>query len=346
MTQTWRRESIALFTLWALATLVVALVARLPQRPVRHAALPRARFVPPAAPRRRPPTPRRPVAPAVPSVEDPVDPTGEPTGSVDEPAVVSVDASPDVEMIQDFDGPEIMIHGYSGWTYRSYDHGNRYSRSWRFRRGRILRPAASQFFSSGAVPAGASGDPCAVFPGACVAAPTGGGVYDPPRPPAVAALTASQVNPAGLSREGDRWTLFNDLLTAEIDVASLCRVTTRRPGEALPFVASFAAPSASPCTVRETAPTRADGGGVAVELAWNDPAGSMRVVVALADGGAALEASVARTDRSGATWLSNLGPEALTWTVGGAAVTVAPGGVARVSEVARARSAAAAGPAA
>ncbi len=347
MTRSWRHESIALLALWLAASALILAAARLRPPPLRPTAVTRVPFVP-VAPPRRPPTPRRPAAgPAVdPVVDAPVespDPDSEPTSIASSGLSVSTDH--EVSVTEEFDDESGSVEmGDYRWSYRSHSYGNSYNRSWRFRRGRILRPSASRFFSVGAVPAGASGDPCAVFPDACAAPPTSvGGSYDPPRSLTRIAATA-QTTVATVSREPGRWLLLNALITAEIDVAALCRVTTRRLGDAYPSVASFAAPSAEPCTVHETAAPWTDRTGVAVELAWNDPAGSMRAVVALADDGAALEASVARIDRSGRTWLTNLGAETLTWNIAGVPVTVAPGGAVQVSASAGARSVATVAP--
>ncbi len=345
MTRSWRHESLALLSLWVAASALIVAASRVRAAPLRHTPVARVPFVL-AAPVRRPPTPRpRVVTAAVHPIIDAPGESPEPDSDLasgDSPEV-SVGGDRDVEVSEEFGEEFGHVHmGDYRWNYRSSSYGSSYNRSWRFRRGRILRPSASRFFSAGAVPTGASGDPCAVFPDACAAPPTSiGGSYDPP-PRVTRVVATSQATPATVSRDQGRWLLVNELLTAEIDVTALCRVTTRRLGDESPSVASFAAPTAAPCTVHETAPPWSDRAGVAVELAWNDPAGSMRAVVALADDGAALEASVARTDRSGATWLSNLGGESLTWSVAGVPVTVAPGGAVEVSASAGARSVASA----
>ncbi len=345
VTKTWRHESLALLALWMAATALIIAASRLRPPPLHLSAVTRVPFVP-AVPGQRPPTPR---TTPIPTLADAVDaPAEEPAPDSDgvsgDLSGLSVSTDEEVDVMEEPDDERAYVHmGEYRWSYRSRSYHHGYNRAWRFRRGRILRPSASRFFSAGAVPGGASGDPCAVFPDACAAPPTSvGGSYDPPRAVTRVATTPSQATPATLSRAPGRWLLVNELLTAEIDVAALCRVTARRLGDEYPSVASFAAPAAAPCTVRETAAPWAERAGVAVELTWDDPAGSMRAVVALADDGAGLEASVARTDRSGATWLSNLGAEALTWSIAGVPVTVAPGGAVQVSASASGRSVAAA----
>lgn len=345
MTRTWRLESLALLLVWALATALTALALRLP---VARPRLPTARRVPfvPAAPHRRPPTARPPATPEA-------EPGAEPGAAPDEPAAVVADA-PSVEAIDvtgesaeptefsfadEDDGPAYDANlEYYRWRYLSRRAPNAFSRSWRFRRGRILRPANAPFFSGGF-----GGDPCAVFPGACASPEAAlGGSFDPPAPrtPAAPAPTS-----ATLVRDGRRWVLANALLTAEIDVDRLCRVSVRRAAGGY-GVAGFASAAQGSCEVREAAAPWVDRAGAAAELVWVSPVGSVRAVVALADDGASLEASVSCTDAAGDTWLANLGGEALTWTVAGAPVTLAPGGSVRVSAAAARRVASAPPPAA
>lgn len=245
-----------------------------------------------------------------------------------------------VEVIE-LDGIEVYGESYSdehpvrgyGWRYRSTYHRARWNRIWRFRRGPVLRPASSAFFSDAAVPAGASGDPCGVFPGACAPSQSGG-AYAPA--PSASRLARTAViahrdygSPAVVTHDGDLWRLGNGQVT--IDINALCLMSSRRVDDETPSVATFAPPVEVPCVLRETAVPWDDRAGAAIEMSWSAPGGSMRAVVALADEGEAAEASVARTDGSGETWLSNMGTSALTWTIAGSPVTVAPGGSVRVS---------------
>ena len=340
MTRNWRLESYALLGLWAAASALLLLVARLPHRPVplpSHAP-PRAL---PSWPARRPPVARPRASAAI-------------QGSV-APGVV-VDEAPATEPPEDstrgsavevveLDGIDIV--GYSGgeydryesepdynrWYYRSHSSHGRWSRSWRFRRGVALRPGSSAFFAAGAASPGASEDPCSVFPGACSAVRDGGAFAPAPAP---VTLTRTAVlarreygSPATITRLGDLWRLGNGQIT--IDVNALCLMTSRRIDDTTPSVTSFSPPVETPCVVRETAVPWDDREGVALEMSWSAPGGSMRAVVALGHEGQAAEASVARTDPSGETWLANMGTTSLTWTIAGSPVTVAPGGAVRVS---------------
>lgn len=223
--------------------------------------------------------------------------------------------------------------GYHRWHYHSPWGGAHGSRSWRIRRGRMLRPAASAFFSDGWVPSGMSGDPCGVIPGACSPVQDGG-AYDPsdptPTPTSVAVIARREfAAPAIVTRDAGRWYLGNGQVTIAFD--ALCQMTVVRGEDPLTSVASFAPPVSAPCSMHETAVPWTDRPGAAIELTWSAPGGSMRAVVALADDGSAAEASVARTAASGETWLTNLGTTDLTWTIAGSPVTVTPGGAVRVT---------------
>ncbi|MBK6534722.1 MAG: hypothetical protein IPF99_35780 [Deltaproteobacteria bacterium] len=340
MTRTWRLESYALLGLWAAASALLLFMARIPHRPILVPSMSRPRVLL-STPPRRPPVARPPSARSVSSAASPAVAVGEGDGPERSGVTDSATRSP-VEVIE-LDGIDVYgsaesyseDYPYDGyrWHYRSHFQRGRWSRSWRFRRGQSLRPASSAFFSDGAVPPGAAGDPCGVFPGACSPAQSGG-AYSPA--PTAARLARAGViahreygSPAVVTRDGDLWRLGNDEVT--IDINALCLMTSLRVGDPTPSVATFAPPVEVPCVVRETAVPWDDRAGAAIEMSWSAPGGSMRAVVALADEGEAAEASVARTDGSGETWLSNMGTSALTWTIAGSPVTVAPGGSVRVS---------------
>jgi hypothetical protein len=339
VTRNWRSESAALFGLWAAATALLVAAAGESPRPVRADPLPRA-AVAPVAPARRPPV-ARPGAP----VGSPGGPAAEASG--EGPAVDAVGPSTDPVDVMEFE--PIEISGFGGEYYvededEPYDPNLEYyrlryawrsgqvpwRRSWRFFRGRVLRPAASPFLSDGAVPVGMDADPCAALPYACAATP--GGAWQPPAAPAPSGGAAARRrygSPAAVTRDGDVWRLANDLVTIELD--ALCRIVSRPAGASTPSVVALAPPTEVACARREVEAPWDDRVGAAVELSWDSPAGSMRAVVALADDGAAAEASVSRTDPSGETWLANLGATALTWTVAGSPVTVAAGASVRVA---------------
>ena len=340
MTRTWRLESYALLGLWAAASALLLFMARIPHRPILVPSMGRPPVLLPT-PLRRPPVARPPSARSVSSAASPAVAVGEGDGPERSGVTDSATRSP-VEVIE-LDGIDVYgsaesysedypYDGYRG-HYRSHYHRGRWSRSWRFRRGQSLRPASSAFFSDATVPEGAAGDPCGVFPGACSATQSGG-AYAPA--PTAARLARAAViahrdygSPAVVTHDGDLWRLGNGEITIDID--ALCLMTSRRVGDPTPSVATFAPPVEVPCVVRETAVPWDDRAGAAIEMSWSAPGGSMRAVVALADEGEAAEASVARTDGSGETWLSNMGTSALTWTIAGSPVTVAPGGAVRVS---------------
>lgn len=340
VTRNWRLESYALLALWAAASALLLLVARLPHRPLPRSSFDRPRTAP-SWPARRPPV-ARPHAPA--AAPD----SAAPEGAVDEaPAGERPEDSTGgsaVEVVE-LEGIEILGYagndyegwgsdlGYSHWMYRARYGQARWNRSWRFRRGVALRPASSVFFADGSSLPGASGDPCPVFPGACSAVGEGGAFAPAPTPSTVtrtAVLAHREYgSPATVRREGDLWRLGNGQIT--IDINALCLMTSRRIDDTTPSVTSFSPPVETPCVVRETAVPWDDREGVAIEMSWSAPGGSMRAVVALGDEAQAAEASVARTDPSGETWLANMGTSPLTWTIAGSPVTVAPGGAVRVS---------------
>ena len=331
VTRHWRLESFALLALWAAATALLVGLARIPLRPALRASFARA-AVPPVAPARRPSV-RRPVrAPrtAVPVPAASAEPRRAEEPASAAPPEVFVTGFEDIELLGYRDGyedgepfdPNLEFYRFQ---YAFGRGGNRWGHNWRGPFGRSLRPAASAFFADRAVPLGSSGDPCAVIPGACSAVSTGG-VFAPPT--AAAAVAAPTAVPATLTRDGDLWRLGNGQITLDFD--ALCQMTARRADDPTAAVANFAPPVRVPCVLRETAVPWDDRAGAAIELTWDAPAGSMRAVVALGDDGDAAEASVARTDASGETWLTNLGKTALTWTVGGSPVTVAPGAAVRV----------------
>lgn len=340
MTRSWRLESYALLGLWAAASALLLFMARIPHRPILVPSMGRPRVSLPT-PTRRPPVARPLAARSVSSAASTAVAVGEGEGPEQSGATDSATRS-SVEVIE-LDGIDVYgsaesysdEYPYEGyrWHYRSHFQRGRWSRTWRFRRGQSLRPASSVFFGDGSVPEGASGDPCGVFPGACAPAQSGG-AYAPA--PMAARLARSGViaqrdygSPAVVTRDGDLWRLGNGQVT--IDINALCLMSSRRVDDTTPSVATFAPPVDVPCVVRETAVPWDDRAGAAIEMSWSAPGGSMRAVVALADEGEAAEASVARTDGSGETWLSNMGTSALTWTIAGSPVTVAPGGSVRVS---------------
>lgn len=340
MTRSWRLESYALLGLWAAASALLLFMARIPHRPVLVPSMGRPRVLLPT-PARRPPVARPAASRPVSSAASTAVAVGEGDGPEQSGATDSATRSA-VEVIE-LDGIEVYgsagsysdDYPYDGhhWHYRSHYHRSRWSRSWRFRRGQVLRPASSAFFSDATVPAGTSGDPCGIFPGACAPAQSGG-AYSPA--PTAARLARAGViahreygSPAVVTRDGELWRLGNGEVT--IDINALCLMSARRVDDPTPSVATFAPPVEVPCVVRETAVPWDDRAGAAIEMSWTAPGGSMRAVVALADEAEAAEASVARTDGSGETWLSNMGTSALTWTIAGSPVTVAPGGSVRVS---------------
>jgi hypothetical protein len=323
---------------------LLLLAARVPHRPVMSRPFRRS-SVTPVTPTRRPPLPRgvAPRATAEAPAEAPAEVTAE---TADGPVTRALGDGAAVDVIE-FEPIEIVGYGdgdyeyepydanldYYRWRYESRSTNRRWSRTWLHRRGHVLRPTASAFFGQAMVPTGTSGDPCEVFPGACTAAP-GGGAFDPPSSvtvvqPVTPSVQLESAVPAEVSRDGDLWRLANARLTLSIDAR--CQVTTRRadaPG--VPAVVTFAPPVEVECVRHETAVPWGDRAGAAIELSWSTSGGSMRAVVALADEGDAAEASVARTDPSGETWLTNLGSTSLTWMIAGSPVTVAPGAAVRV----------------
>lgn len=341
MTRNWRLESLALLGLWATTMALLLLATRVPHRPVVSRPFRRSSVVP-ATPTRRPPLPRG-VAPGA-IVEAPAEAPAEaaaetsdgPTrGQVGDGAAVDVIEFEPIDIVgygderDEYDSYDANLDHYR-WRYESRAGNRRWSRTWLHRRGRVMRPAAPAFFGQPMLPTGTSGDPCEVFPGACTST-QGGGAFDPPPPVALVQPVSPSVQPepAEVSRDGDLWRLANARLTLSIDAR--CQVTTRRAGTpAVPAVVTFAPPVEVECVRHETAVPWGDRAGAAIELSWSTPGGSMRAVVALADEGDAAEASVARTDPSGETWLTNLGSTSLTWTIAGSPVTVAPGAAVRV----------------
>lgn len=323
---------------------LLLLAARVPQRPVVSRPFRRA-AVAPVTPTRRPPLPRSvaPSGPAEAPSEAPVEATAEtsdgPTrGRAGDGAAVDVIEFEPIDIVgygddRYEDEPYDANLDYYRWRYESRSTNRRWSRSWLHRRGHVMRPAAPAFFGQTMIPPGASGDPCEVFPGACMST-QGGGAFDPPPStapvlPVTPSLQVESAAPAEVSRDGDLWRLANARLTVSIDAR--CQVTTRRTGApTVPAVVTFAPPVEVECVRHETAVPWGDRAGAAIELSWSTPGGSMRAVVALADEGDAAEASVARTDSSGETWLTNLGSTSLTWTIAGSPVTVAPGAAVRV----------------
>jgi hypothetical protein len=338
VTRNWRLESYALLALWAAASALLLFVARIPHRPVLLPSFARPRTLP-SSPARRPPVARPHAArtatgSAAPEVEVDEAPGGERPEDAARGSAVEVVELEGIDILGygggDFDGYESDLD-YTRWEYRSHFAHARWNRSWRFRRGLALRPASSAFFADGSALPGASEDPCAVFPGACSAARDGGAFAPAPATVTRTAVLAHREygSPATVTRDGDLWRLGNGQIT--IDVNALCLMTSRRIDDTTPSVASFSPPVETPCVVRETAVPWGDREGAAIEMSWSAPGGSMRAVVALADDGASAEASVARTDASGETWLANMGTTSLTWTIAGSPVTVAPGGAVRVS---------------
>jgi hypothetical protein len=329
---------------------MLLLAARVPHRPVASRPFRRS-SVTPVTPTRRPPLPRgvAPRATVEATAEAPVQATAETSDgpvstAVGDGAAVDVIEFEPIDIVGYSDGEHEYEYGYGydrydgnldhhRWRYESRSTNRRWSRTWLHRRGQVLRPTASAFFGQAMVPTGTSGDPCEVFPGACTAAP-GGGAFDPPSSgtvvqPVTPSVPLESAAPAEVSRDGDLWRLANARLSLSIDAR--CQVTTRRadaPGA--PAVVTFAPPVEVECVRHETAVPWGDRAGAAIELSWSTSGGSMRAVVALADEGDAAEASVARTDPSGETWLTNLGSTSLTWMIAGSPVTVAPGAAVRV----------------
>lgn len=179
----------------------------------------------------------------------------------------------------------------------------------------ILQPGDA---TEGDDPSARRVDVCAVFAGACGRRRT-------------TTVTRAIEHPATLREASGRWVLDNDLARVEVNPAQLCALAVQRVGLAQNPALSFATPTpADGCTVSPGG--AAEGASITLDFTGNG--WSQRVVLSLADGADAPEATVSVVRARGGghtdTFLANLSGQAQTWTVRGREVSLAAGALGHV----------------
>jgi hypothetical protein len=265
------------------------------------------------------------------------------SGPADDPRVVAVDESPPaaqpaptrtVENVE-----SVMDVGSSGswesegWSSEPVDWEGFWERIYTARaarRARWLSEVRARWALRTSIEASLLGATVFDAPSACGPFACGQGSPEPP-------IVSGGVRPTTVRAAGSRWTLANAFTTVTIDRSAACRIETLRVGALEPVLFDPTdGASTDECSVHEQPYTR----GVALEIRWNGPTWTRRMVVSLDDAARDPEATVARFERSehgdALTEVINLGRAPRPWNVAGRSLTVDPGHAAHVLESSRA----------